>query len=101
MNTVDVVWPKSPGPRSANRLAARLPGLDRARIGFVWDDMFRGNELFPVLATELRRRFPEVEFVGYEHFGNIHGPDEHAVVARLGEELRRRQIDAIVCGNGC
>jgi hypothetical protein len=101
MSTIDVVWPKSPGRHAAQRLAPRLASLDGARIGFVWDDMFRGDELFPVLAAELSRRYPAIEIVGYEHFGNIHGPDEKAVVGRLGDELRRRQVDAIICGNGC
>jgi hypothetical protein len=63
--------------------------------------MFRGEELFPVLAQELTRRFPNSEIVNYDAFGHIHGPDEKAIVQQLPDNLRRHRIDAVVVGNGC
>ncbi len=42
----------------------------------MWDYLFRGDEIFPVLETELVERFPDVEIVGYDVFGNTHGADE-------------------------
>jgi hypothetical protein len=95
----EVVWPKSPRGVQPQRAATRLATLEGARIGLVWDHMFRGEELFPVLATELERRGATV--VGWEAFGNVHGPDEHAVVAALPDVLRAERIDAVVVGNGC
>ena len=100
----EVVWPKAPRGAQRRRAAARLDGLDGldgARIGFVWDYMFRGDELFPVLERELRRRHPGLEVVGYDVFGNIHGPDEAALVRGLPHELHEHGIDAVVVGNGC
>ena len=43
--TFDVVWPKSPLGVQRRRAAERLTSLDGARIGFVWDYMFRGEEI--------------------------------------------------------
>lgn len=97
----DVVWPQSPRGIQKRRNAARLESLSDARVAFLWDYVFRGDELFPVLEQELTRRFPDIEIVGFEEFGNLHGADEKERVGRLGEELHRRHVDAVVSGMGC
>lgn len=96
-----VVWPQSALGVRRRRAAARLDSLAGKRIGFVWDFMFRGDELFPVLEAELRRRHDGVEIVGYDAFGNVHGPNEHALVAAMPSTLDEHSIDAVVVGNGC
>ena len=97
----EVVWPKSPQGVQSRSMARRLDTLAGKRIGFVWDYMFRGEELFPVLERWLRERFDRIEIVGYEAFGNIHGPDEAALVRGLPEVLASHRVDAVVVGNGC
>jgi hypothetical protein len=97
----DVVWPKSPRGGQRHRAAARLDSLDGKRIGFVWDYMFRGDEIFPALADALMHTFDGLEVVGYDVFGNIHGPDEHALVEALAGTLAEHRIDAVLVGNGC
>jgi hypothetical protein len=97
----DVVWPRSPlGVQSAPP-AARLDTLDGKRIGFLWDYVFRGDELFPLLAAKLKARFPGVEIVDYDVFGNTHGADEREMIAGLPDALAARHIDAVVSGIGC
>jgi hypothetical protein len=83
------------------RRAGRLDTLDGARVAFLWDHLFRGDELFPVLALELRSRYRGIEVVGYEEFGNLHGTDEVERVRRLPDDLRTRGVDAVVSGMGC
>lgn len=97
----DVVWPKSPRGVQPRPPATRLASLDGARIGFVWDFMFRGEEIFPVIADALTTRFPGATIVGYDTFGNIHGPDEAALVEAMPGTLDEHSIDAVVVGNGC
>jgi hypothetical protein len=97
----DVVWPKSPQGVQAHKLVDRLDTLEGKRIGFLWDYLFRGNELFPVLEKELVKRFPSIEIVGYTEFGNTHGGDEAEVIAGLPAALASRHIDAVVSGMGC
>jgi len=99
--TYDVVWPRSPRGVQRRRRADRLDGLDGARVAFLWDYLFRGDELFPVLERVLRERFAGVDIVGYETFGNLHGPDEKVRVGRLADDLRTRGVDAVVSGMGC
>lgn len=96
-----VVWPRSPRGVQQRRRAARLDDLAGKRVAFLWDYVFRGDELFPVLADELRARYAGVEIVDYAEFGNLHGADEKERVGRLPDDLRTRGVDAVVSGMGC
>lgn len=97
----DVVWPRSPVGVQARRPAARLDRLDGRRIAFVWDYLFRGEEIFPILEQALTQRFPDLEVVGHDAVGNIHGSDEKSRVAQLPHVLANYRVDAVICGNGC
>ena len=96
-----VVWPRSPLGVQPARIASRLESLEGARVAFLWDYVFRGDELFPVLADELTTRFDSIEIVSFEEFGNLHGADEKERVIRLPDDLRSRGVDAVVSGMGC
>lgn len=97
----DVVWPRSPRGVQRKRCAERLESLEGKRVAFLWDYLFRGDELFPVLASELVDRYPEIEIIDYAEFGNLHGADEKERIGRLGDDLRDRGVDAVVSGMGC
>jgi hypothetical protein len=97
----DVIWPRSPRGVQRRREADRLQTLDGARVAFLWDHLFRGDELFPVLERELVTRYDRIEIVGHSTFGNLHGADEKERIGRLPDELRRRGVDAVVSGMGC
>lgn len=96
-----VVWPGSAMGVQARRAAPRLASLDGARVLFLWDYLFRGDELFPVLEKELVARYPGVTVISHEEFGNTHGSDEVTRIAGLGEFLTDRRVDAVVSGMGC
>lgn len=97
----EVVWPKSPQGVQARRLADRLTGLEGARIAFLWDYVFRGDEIFPIIERALTSRVPDLEVVGFAEFGNSHGGDEAGFIANLPDALASRRIDAVVSGMGC
>lgn len=97
----DVVWPQSTRGVQAKPSADRVETLGEAKVAFLWNYVFRGDELFPILRDELSRRFPDIEIVDYEEFGNLHGADEKERVGRLGRELQERNVDAVVSGVGC
>ncbi len=99
--TYEVVWPKSAMGIQPQRSAPRLDSFDGSRIAFLWDYVFRGDELFPALERALLDRFHGVEIVGYQEFGNTHGADEKERIATLPQFLRDRHIDAVVSGMGC
>jgi len=99
--TYEVMWPRSSRGIQPRRRADRLDTLAGRRVAFLWDYLFRGDELFPVLADQLTDRFEGIEIVDYPVFGNLHGADEKERVGRLPEDLRTRGVDAVVSGMGC
>ena len=96
----NALWPGGASAVPAVPAAARPGTLEGKRIGFLWDAMFRGDEIFPLLETELKARFPGTTFVGYDAFGSTFGRDEHAVLAALPERLAELGVDAVVSGIG-
>lgn len=96
-----VVWPRGRKTVEVTDIAPRLDKLDGKTVGELWDYLFRGDEIFPVLEEELGRRFPGLRFVRYDVFGSTHGADEHTVLAELPDKLRRQEVDAVVSGMAC
>jgi hypothetical protein len=96
-----VLWPR--GRRVVDRaaLAPRLTTLENKTVAFLWDHVFRGDEVFPVVERELARRFPGARFVRWDAFGSIYGADERATVAALPARLRALGVDAVVSAVGC
>jgi hypothetical protein len=100
----EVVWPlarKTVKEMAMNQRLADEPGKNSAkRVGFIWDYMFRGNDMFPLLQAGLAEKYPGSSFVPYEHFGNVHGHDEREVLAALPGKLKAAKLDAVVVGVG-
>ena len=100
-NDYAVVWPRSAKAVEIKSLAKRLDGLDGKTIAFLWDDLFRGDEIWPILKGEVSRRFTNVSFVDHDAFGSTHGDEEHRVLAELPGKIKSMKIDAVVSGMGC
>jgi hypothetical protein len=96
-----VFWPRGAKTVQARPVSARLESLEGKTVAFLWDYLFRGDEIFPMLEQALRERFPGIRFIGYEEFGSTHGEDEHQVLAALPEKLKALKIDAVISGMGC
>ena len=96
-----VVWPRSPKTAELVTLAPRPASLEGKKVAFLWDYIFRGDEIFPILEQELAERYPGMEFVDYHEFGNTHGADEHDLIESLGKRLQDLGVDAVISGMGC
>lgn len=96
-----VVWPRGKKVVKLRPLADRLDTLLGKTVGQLWDEIFRGDEIFPLLEEGLRQRFPGVKFVNYEVFGSTHGSEEHQVLAELPAKLKRLGVDAVISGMAC
>ena len=95
-----MLWPLARATAESVTMSTRAAGGGALRIGFQWDYVFRGDEMFRVLEEELPDRFPGCTFVSFAEFGNIHGHDEREVLAVLGDRLREKEIDAVIAGVG-
>lgn len=96
-----VVWPRSAKAVEIRPLARRLDRLEGKTIAFLWDDLFRGDEIWPLLKGELSNRFSNLRFVDHDAFGSTHGDEEHRVLAELPGKIKSMNIDAVVSGMGC
>ncbi len=96
-----VFWPRGRKTADVREVAKRLPSLDGVTIGELWDDLFRGDEIFPVLEEELGRRYRDVRFVSYRIFGSTHGAAEHRVLAEMPARLRELGVGAVISGMAC
>lgn len=97
----EVVWPRGKKTVKVTHLAKRLDTLEGKTIGQLWDNVFRGDEIFPILEEELAKRYPGIKFINYELFGSIHGDEERKVLADLPGKLKRFGVDAVISGMAC
>jgi hypothetical protein len=100
-NDYAVVWPRSAKAVEIKPLAKRLDILDGKTVAFLWDDLFRGDEVWPILKQELSRRYSAMTFIDHDAFGSTHGDDEHRVLAELPGKIKSMKVDAVVSGMGC
>ena len=96
----DVLWPLSRRAVRETKAAARLPDLNGKVVAELWDVIFRGETIYPLVREYIKARFPEVRFVGYEEFGNFHGAREHEVSATIPDKLKAHKADAVIVGIG-
>jgi hypothetical protein len=101
IGTYEVVWPRGNSQKKAVPAARRHASLDKVRIGFLWDVVFRGDEVFAHLEDGLRKTWPEVEFVGWEKFGSTHAENEREMIAGLPARLKELGVTAVISGMGC
>ena len=101
LNSYSVVWPRGEKTQQIAPLAQRLLSLEGKTVGFLWDYLFRGDDIFPLLEEGLKQKFPNIRFVSYEAFGSTHGGDEHEVIANLARKIKSTGTEAIISGMGC
>jgi hypothetical protein len=97
----EVAWPRGPSAVKIIPLAKRLDTLAGKTIGEMWDWIFRGDEIFPVVEKELADRYPGVKFVSYKEFGNPHSANEPKVYEELPALAQKHGCDAFIVGVGC
>jgi hypothetical protein len=96
----EVVWPLGSPAYDTREPSERVPDLNGKVIGELWDYLFRGEEIFPILREKLKARFPGIRFVTHEVFGNVHGTQQRELVARVPDLLRQHGVDAVISGIG-
>ena len=97
---LSALWPGGDSAVEAIEPAPRPASLGARRIGFLWNHMFRGEEIFRLLASRIEAEFKGAEFVGFDAFGSIFGGEEHAVIDALPSRLDTLRVDAVISGIG-
>jgi hypothetical protein len=97
----EVVWPRGKKVVDKAIPAPRLDNLNGKTVAELWDFVFRGEEIFPLIESELSARYSGVKFLSPDKFGNTHSTEERDVIAALPERLRELGVDAVISGMGC
>jgi hypothetical protein len=95
-----VVWPLGrsvPEHVSGHR---EVGALDGRTIAFIWDDLFRGDQMFAAFVSAVREQGRHINVVPHQVFGDIHGYDEREVVRLIPERLAEHGVDAAIIGVG-
>jgi hypothetical protein len=97
-----VVWPRGKRIKQEVRFAKRLDTLEGKTIGFMWNGVFLGDKMFPVIEQELANRYPRIKFVSFEVFNITHGQKDVAdVLAASPDKLKQYNCDAVISAVGC
>lgn len=97
----EAVWPRGKAISKIIPLAKRLDTLEGKTVCELWDYMFRGDEVFPMVEKLLSEKYPGIKFVNYKEFGRTHGADEGKVLAAFGENFKKFGCDAVISAVGC
>jgi hypothetical protein len=96
----EVLWPISKRAVKKTNAANRLGNLNGKVIVELWDVIFRGEVIYPLVREYVKKRFPQVIFVPYTEIGNFHGARERQVTATIADKLRHFKADAAIVGIG-
>ena len=96
-----VVWPRGKTVIDRAAPARRLENLNGKTVAELWDYVFRGEEIFPLIEAELSARFTDIKFISPDRFGSTHSTEEREVLAALPDRLRELGVDAVISGMGC
>lgn len=97
----EAYWPRGELQQRTRSLAPRLESLAGKKIAQLWDDLFRGDEVFALLEEGLKARFPDITFISWREFGSTHGATEKEVLQRLPRRLNDLGADAVISGMAC
>jgi hypothetical protein len=98
--TYEVVWPLGKHISKPVSLAPALSDLNGKTVCYLWNSAFRGEQMFPILSDELRKRFPDVRIIDQETMGSTHGLDEKQYIANLPKLLKSHDAAAVISGVG-
>ncbi|MFH1485763.1 MAG: hypothetical protein ABIH46_06810 [Chloroflexota bacterium] len=96
----EVVWPLGKSAYESIPPAEPAKDLRGKTICELWEWLFRGDEIFPILRELLSERFPGVKFVDYTKFGDTHGTKQRELIASRPRLLQEHGCDSVVSGVG-
>jgi hypothetical protein len=97
----ETLWPGGTSAVLTFEPAPRPSTLAGKTVAFVWDYIFRGDEIFQILKEALTAAYPGVKFVDHDYFGSIFGGNEHRGIHLLSGRLEEAGVDVAICGVGC
>ena len=98
--TYGVVWPLGKSAYDTRAPNERIADLNNITVAELWDYLFRGEDIFPIVRAKLREQFPGIKFVTYDVFGNVHGPRQRELIADVPKLLKEHGCNAVISAIG-
>ena len=98
----EVVWPLGRCVSPPLTLAPPVEDLNGKTVCEFWGWVYRGDQIFPIINEELRKRYPRIKIVDFQETGDSHGNNimERDYVSRLPAMLADHDADAVIAGVG-
>jgi hypothetical protein len=96
----EVVWPLGKSHWDTRAPNERVADLRGKTICEIWDHVFRGEQIFPIIRATMQKLYPGVRFIEYDKFGDTHGPRQKQVLEALPGLLKQYGCDAVISGVG-
>ena len=101
----EVVWPLGKRRITSVPMATRIKDLNEAVILELSHNSYRGDEIFPVLREELKKRYPGIRFITYDVLGNFRDPQNYGGYELeswpgLPNYLRENKVTGAIIGVG-
>ena len=102
----EVVSPLGEPVAESITMAPRLNTLEGKTICEIWNGGFRGDESFPLIERMLRERYPTVKIIPYSEFplatvASFHPEKKQDTLEALRAQIKEKDCDAVITGNGC
>ena len=82
-------------------IAHRLADLNGKTVCEVWNGVFRGDALFPIIRQQLKKRYPGVKVIPYTESPLFNtGDDINKICENLRNFLSQKGCDALIAGVG-
>lgn len=104
MEKFAVVNPAGLAAAQPRQPAPRLTDLNGKVIAEVWNGVFKGDVVFPLLRRVLQRRYPGLRIIPYTAFHHLPGSDvpaeQRALVQEIVAAARAKGVHAVITGMG-
>ena len=96
----EVVWPSGKCVSEQVDLASPVLDLNGKTVCEIWDGVFKGDQMYPIINEALRSKYPDIRIIDCATMGNSHGTNEREYVADLPNLLREFSADAVISAVG-
>ena len=99
-----VISPEGLPQRTVNRASRHLDTLNGKTIGEVYNNHFKGEQMFRAYRRLFKARYPGIKIIPYDQFPIVYvGGDpasQKQTVADIARLAKEWEVDAIITGNG-
>ena len=105
MNTkIGVISPEGLQMRAAGSVSRHLDTLEGKTIGEVYNNHFKGEQMFGIYRRLLKEKFPGVKIIPFDRFPTVYVGGDPASQKKTAKEIaelaKTLKVDAIITGNG-